>query len=349
VTLDREIMAVRTSTALGDGEGLACVRVSGPDAFEAVDRVCPLELALQDAQMKPSLLLDERGLPFADLYVCRDDEAFFLLTEGPSPDELEAYLRAAFPAGAAVDLERLDRTHRALTLHGPYAWELLAGLLGPDVPGLPYLALLRAGDTLCFRGGKTGEYGYDLLVPEASAERTRADLEELGRAFDLVHASQAALDRCALESWFFNIRHEGRAGLDVLELGLQWRVSYRKDYLGSAALAELRRRGPRRRLTCLLGEEPLAAGDAVTEGSEKIGEIVNAGASPARRAFVAAAVIDVPYAESGVDRYAVQHGGASSKVRTVSPPVIDNRSLYVSPMRHGYATRGGDDFPPLCR
>ncbi len=243
MSLEQEIRAVRTSAALTAGDHIACVRVSGPGAFDAVSRVCPVELTLQDAQMKPTLLLDERGGPFADLYVCRDDESFFLLAEGPSPADLDAYLRAGFPPGAEVTLERLDETHRLLGVHGPYAWELCAALLGPDLPGMPYLSLLHAGDAIWFRGGKTGEYGYDLLVPAARAGEVRAALEDLGRAFDLERASLAALDQCALESWFFNVRREGRAGLSLPELGLQWRVSYRKDYPGAAALADLRRRG----------------------------------------------------------------------------------------------------------
>jgi glycine cleavage system aminomethyltransferase T len=349
MSIEQEITAIRTTTALATDIPVAAVRVSGVHAFEALDRACPLELTLQDGQMKPSLLLDERGLPFADVHVCRDDEIFFLLAEGPTPDELEAHLRAAFPARADVHLERLDRTHRAIGLHGPYAWELLAGALGPDVPGLPYLGLLRVDGVLCFRGGKTGEYGYDLLLPEDEADRAVAQIEELGRAFDLRRVGLEALEQCALENWFFNIRREGRAGLDVLELGLQWRVSSRKEaYVGAAALAEQRRRGPRRRLTCVLGAA-IAVGDAVVLDGETIGVVVNAGWSGTRGAFVGAATIDVRYAHPGVDRYAVAHDGATHPVRTVSAPVIDNRSMYVSPMRHGYATRGGDDFPPLVQ
>ena len=268
MSLEQEILAIRTSTALAEGDHVACVRVSGPGAFEAVDRVCPIELTLQDAQMRPSLLLDERGLPFANLLVCRDDESYFLLAEGPTPAELEAYLRASFPPGADAAIERLDETHRVLGVHGPYAWELCAALLGPDLPGMPYLSMLRAEGVTCFRSGKTGEYGYDLLVPAAEAGGTRARIEELGRAFDLAHASLAALDQCALENWFFNVRREGRAGLSVLELGLSWRVSYRKDHPGAAALAEQRRRGPRRRLVCAIGEGPMAEGDRVVLGRE---------------------------------------------------------------------------------
>ena len=141
----------------------------------------------------------------------------------------------------------------------------------------------------------------------------------------------------------------GAARLDPIELGLQWRVSYRKDYVGASALAEARRRGAQRHLTCVKADALLVAGDAVFFESRHIGSIVNAGYSPLIGAYVAAAVLDVPFAEPGIACYAVEHGGVRVPIRTVSPPLLNNRSLYVSPMRHGYATRAGDAFPPVIR
>jgi glycine cleavage system aminomethyltransferase T len=126
-------------------------------------------------------------------------------------------------------------------------------------------------------------------------------------------------------------------------------VSYQKEYVGSAALTARRRSGVRRRLTCLIGAAPLAPKDAVLLDGEPIGTVVNAGFSSVRGDYVAAALLDVRWAHASVDRYEVVHEGAASPVRTVSPPVLDNRSLWVSPMRHGYATRSGDDLPPLVR
>src|SRR5262249_17341899 len=138
-----EVLAVRSSVALADGAHLACVRLSGDGAFDAVSRACSCDLFLQDAQMRPALLLDERGLPFADASVCRDDEAFFLLCEGPTSAEIAAHVRASSPGGDLTVVD-LGETHAAISLHGPYAWELLGECLGPDLVGLPYLSAYRA-------------------------------------------------------------------------------------------------------------------------------------------------------------------------------------------------------------
>jgi aminomethyltransferase len=346
-----EIRAIRETVALSEGAPpLVPLRITGGGAFEALDRVCPAELFLQDAQMRLTLLLDEAARPFADVYVARDDEAFYLLAEGPSAADLVAHLNSHFPGGADVAIQDLSQTHDVVSLHGPYAWELLAECLDPEAMGLPYLTFFHAGAITCFRGGKTGEYGYDLLVPKEETDRLKARIEEAGREFEfeLGAASLEALELCALENWFFNIRREGKPGLTPIELQLQWRVSYRKGpYVGAAALAERRRTGPARRVTCVVGPGPMADGDEVLFEGAPIGAILHAGFSPLRGDWVAAALLDSPFAHAGVDRYELAHGGARSPLRTATPPVINNRSLYVSPQRHSFQTRLEHAFPPI--
>ena len=70
----------------------------------------------------------------------------------------------------------------------------------------------------------------------AQAEELRQGLLAAGRRFELLEVSQAALDQCALENWFFNIRREGKAGLTPLELGLQWRLASGKNFVGAKAV-----------------------------------------------------------------------------------------------------------------
>jgi glycine cleavage system aminomethyltransferase T len=234
-----------------------------------------------------------------------------------------------------------------ISLHGPYSWEILARVIGPEVVGLPYLSLLRLDDGICFRAGKTGEYGYDLLLDNGAARTLLEQIRALADEYDMVEAELPALDQCALENWFFNVRREGSAAVSPLELQLQWRTSRRKQYRGASALAQRRRAGISRRLTTLVAPSAIAAGDAVQLDGRDIGVIANAGHSPARGDHVASAFIDLPYASAGIARYTVTHDGVPVQVRTVSPPVINNRSLHVSPQLHSYATRAEFHFPDL--
>ena len=162
-----------------------------------------------------------------------------------------------------MEAESLVESHRVFAFSGPYAWEALAPVLGPEVVGMPYLTFAHVDRTICFRAGKTGEYGYDLLVPAEEEQALWDRILEAGRPFDLEPADLELLDLCALENWAFNIRREGRSGATPIELQLQWRVCHRKAYRGSVALAERRRTGPSRRLTCLVAGAPPSIGAAV--------------------------------------------------------------------------------------
>lgn len=339
-----EVRAIRTATALHDATQVVCLELSGDDAFATLDALCPAALSLQDAQLRATLLLRDDATVFADACVGRDDEKYWLLTEGPGAAEVERWVRD-HAAGPALAVRRFDASHRLLSVHGPWAWELVAQVLGPDVMGMPYLSLLRGERALCFRSGKTGEYGYDLLVPAAEAAALRAELVATGAAWDLREVSLAALDQCALENWFFCIRREGRAGLSPLELGLQWRLSYRKDFVGAAALRQRRAKGVRSRLTCLVANGALPEGAAVEHEGAPVGRVLVAGPCEAVGGHVAAALLDADYAWPGIGELRV----GAAVARTVSAPVIDNQSLYVSPQRHTWKERAAVAFPPLAR
>jgi glycine cleavage system aminomethyltransferase T len=345
MTLAAAVEAIRSSVALSRLDHVCLVHVRGEDAFDVLDRVVPAQLRVRDGQLLHTLLLDDDAHPVADLYVGRDDEDYFLLAEGPEAGELTALLRRHSPEGADVAIEDGSATHAILGLDGPYAWELLGAALDPEVIGLPYLTFYHRPEAICYRAGKTGEYGYGLIVPRDGVDALEARLRAAGAAYDLRDAGLDALDQCALENWFFNIRREGRARVTPVELQLQWRVSHRKTFTGSEALRRRRADGARERLTCLVADGAMAVGDSVASEDGAIGRIVNAGWSDTRGEWVALALLDIAWAYPGIGDLTA--GGAVA--RTVSPPLLMNRSLAVSPQLHSWFTRHEHATPPLVR
>lgn len=342
---EAEIQAIRTAVAFSAEPATVCLRVSGDDALATLDRAVAADLFVRDGQVRPSVMLDEQGRVIADVYVGQDDEAYLLIAEGMAADDLTSHLRQAAPDKASLHVEDLTASSDTLSVHGPYAWELIGELLGPDLIGLPYLYFYRTEGILCLRGGKTGEYGYDLFIPKEQTAEIRQRLSEKGAAFDLVEVGGEALAQCSLENGFFDVRREGRAGLTPVELGLQWRVSYRKEYIGAEALSSLRAGGPARRVTYVISEASIAEGDRVLYGGAQIGHLLSTGYCPIAQKHVGIALLDRPYYHAGIDLFTAGNEGA--KVQTVSPPVLVNRSLYINPQRHAYATRERDKFPPL--
>jgi acyl carrier protein len=328
---DAPMRALRSKTAWSRHDDVLAVRVAG-DPFPLLDPLVPTDLYLRDGQMKQTLILDERGHPIADAYVAHDDGALWLLVEGMSASDLRAWCTFE---GAELRFEE----HEVISIHGPWAWELGARLLGEDLVSLPYLNLFHFEGGTCFRGGKTGEFGYDFLIPRRDAGAFADRLRDVGQAFGLEELGRAHLAQAKRESFFFDPSLWRAEDVTPIELQLGWRVSTRKRYVGSAAIEA--RRPARERATCLLSETELAAGAVVStgvssgaSGDEPIGRVVHGGYCAARGAWVSHALIAIDHAEAELDRYTVD----GVKVRTVSPPVLANKSLVVDPRRHSYFT-----------
>jgi aminomethyltransferase len=347
MSIAEECLALRESVAISRLDTLTHVRIRGAGAWERLDRVLPGRLKLRDGQLLLTLLLDDDATPLADAYLGWDDEEFFLLADGVSPDALLTHLRQHLPAEDGFELEDRSASHAIVTLDGPYAWELLGAGLDPEAVGLPYLSFYHGDGWLCYRAGRTGEFGYGIIVPAGDAAALDARLEAAGPAFDARRAGRQALDQCALENWFFNVRREGSAGVTPIELQLQWRVTYDKEYVGADALRRRRQEGPHQRLTTLLALADIAVGDDVTLDGKSAGRIVNAGFSPVRGDWVALALLDTACAHPGISAF--RAGAEGVPCRSVAPPVLNNRSLGVSPQLHSYQTRGDIVFPDLVR
>jgi glycine cleavage system aminomethyltransferase T len=347
MSLDEEVRAIRESCALSGMDHAAYLRVSGPGAYAAIDRVIPTNLRLRDAQIMFTLLLREDGSPFADVLLGREDDAFLLVAEGPSPAALIASVRERMPSDAQVDIENISDDYDIFALNGPYAWEVMAALTGPEIIGMPFGTIFRVRGWTCFRAGKTGEYGYELIVPKGEAPAVREQILEIGARFALQEAGLSALDRCALENWFFNIRREGSGKLTPLELQLQWRISYEKDYAGSSALQRRRAEGIKQRLTCLVGEGPLEIGMPLYYAGRLVGYIANAEFSSLREEWVAHGVLDARLSRPSIEGIVAGAPTSRHRLRSVVPPVLNNRSLYVNPQRHSFRTRHEVVFPGL--
>ena len=347
MSLEAEYRFVRHSAALSRMDHVRIVRVDGEDAFEAVDAICSGDLWVRDGRMRQTLVLGEQGQPVSDVYVCSDDESCILLFEGMTTSELADFMSRYADPGLDVQLVELGRSHELISVHGPYAWEVLSKWLTPDIIGLPYLCFYDFSRGTCFRAGKTGEFGYDLLLPRQEAADAWRELLALVSALGGGEVSLQTLDLCALENGFFSVRHGSVEGLTPLELQLQWRLSTRKRFPGIEAIEARRSATVRRRVTHFVSARPANPGDEVRSEDTPLGHVRTAAFSPGVAGFVGTALLDITMAHPGIDSFRVWRGEASCPIRTVSSPLLFNRSLLVDPHQDTYATRDASNDPPL--
>jgi len=338
--------ALRTSAAYARTSRAVPLWLRGADAREAALKVLTSRLLLRDGQAQQALLLDETARPLADVTVCADDEDYLLVVDGLSPADLHAHLNQHLE-GMDVTIEGASESHEVISVHGPFGWELLVEVLGSDLMALPYLNFFRLDEGYALRGGKTGEFGYELVVRRELADGIEQALADKGAAFDAQKLDADALSLAQFEAWFFDPQFVPE-GATPLELQLQWRLS-RRPFVGKTAIDGRRelhttQPGLAQKLVCVLLSDAARPGEAVSSEGEKVGSLFRAERSEVTGLWLGSAMVSARYAHAGLDLTI-----AGVRARTIAPPLLDNRSLHVDPRRHGYATRDEITFGPLTR
>lgn len=333
-------LATRNSVAYFEENELRCLKIGGQGALEVLDIICPCDVFLHDGQIKHTLLLGDDGIPIADIYIGKENDEFYILGYGLTSKELTEWIKKHVPSEEDVSIIDVMKSHKGVTLDGPFSWELCAEILGSDILGLPYLGMLLKENTFIFRAGNTGEYGYHLLIQNGDYDSFIDRMVGIGNDYDLKKSSEEVKAQCVLENFVFDIEQEGKLNLSVMELQLQWRISRLKShYPGAKSISKIRNSGWNRRLTCFTSEELIEIDATLTCYGEPIGKVVAFGYSPLREEYVGKAIINSPYWHSGIDDY---YAG-KVKIQTISAPSVFNRSLGISPYRDSYSSRKRED------
>lgn len=319
---------VREALGITDVSATLMFLAEGEDTFFELDDLLAGNVAnLRYGRVLHTFLADGDGQLLADVYVATNDEEIIVLCEPCVPD---AQVVAAMEA--APSLQHVTDRFRLLSVDGPAAWAIPAQLLSRDTLGMPYLSVethpLGDVDVRLIRAGKTGEFGYLAMVPRehlaAVQERFVEVAEEHGGGLcgpDVHHLLR-------LDGRFFDIRCEGRAVRDPLQLGLQWMIDFGKEqFSGREAILERRAAGvPRRTVGVQLAEGLRGAepGATVTCDGEAAGEVITAGHSYTLDRELCLALLDAEVAYSGL---ALQVDGMDA--RSISMPPFLPRSLSV--------------------
>ncbi|TVR39241.1 MAG: aminomethyl transferase family protein [Bacteroidia bacterium] len=329
-------LAIRNSVALEEETDLHCLLIKGKDAFKILDQICPCNVFLQNGQMKHTLLLDEHAVPFADVYICRKWEDAYLLGYWPSSINMIDWINRHQGSVSDYAIIDLNESNFFLTLNGPYAWELCANAIGPEILGMPYLSIMMQNFGMVFRAGITGEYGYHLMFPAEQKKEWTDLLLEAGKPFDLVVTDRTARAQCTLENFFFDLNREGQHLLTPPELQLQWRLSRQKEkYPGSEAMQSIREKGWNKRLTCFITKNSAQVNDEIIYEKESVGRVISIGYSPLRKEFIGKALIEKPFWHAGLSGFHINN----QELETISAPAIDNRSIHVNLNLDSYFTR----------
>jgi folate-binding protein YgfZ len=238
--------------------------------------------------------LTNKGKMVADFVVYAEPDAYLLDLE---PQAVHPFITAieGFVVSEEVLLSDESAQWGLLSLQGPRAAELLALVLGRNVPDLPLYAhtcCQVAGQQLrLIRRSHTGELGYQLLAPLGVLPELWQTLWQHHAACGLRAVGLETLEVLRIEA---GLPVYGRDITDEtipIEANLTDAVSYTKGcYIGQEVIARLESRGHvNRKLMGLLldGDTLPESGAAISSSAREVGWVTSAAYSPACQQNVA--------------------------------------------------------------
>ena len=303
----REHQHTREQAGLFDVSHMGQVVIEGPGTAALLEQLVPADVAgLAVNGQTYALLTNDEGGVRDDLIITRwGEERFFLVVNAACKADDIAYLEASLDGQSLTVLE--DRA--LLALQGPAARAVLSEL-APELARLPFLrgaeAVIDGVDCYVTCSGYTGEDGFELSLPAASAE---ALARRLLAAPSVAPAGLGARDSLRLEAGLCLYGHELDAQTNVVDAGLYWSVGKPRrpggeregGFPGADAIFSRKAAGPERRRVGLRveGKRPVRDGQPLFAASgEEVGVITSAcygpsAGGPIAMGYVAAAYSDL--------------------------------------------------------
>ena len=324
----KEHTAVRESVGIFDVSHLGKATVEGSGAAAFVNSTLTNDLGrIAPGQAQYTLCCDdETGGVVDDLIVyLHDEDRVLLVPNAANTAEVVRRLAAAAPAGVTVTDRHRDFV--VLAVQGPRSDEVLARVGMPT--GHDYMSFAEetfADETVVVcRTGYTRARGYELIAPNAVAERLWDALLAAGEEHGMLACGLGARDTLRTEMGY--PLHGQDISLDVTpnEARLGWAVGWRKEaFWGRDVLTAERAAGPKRVLRGLVATGrgiPRPHMSVSLTADVLLGEVTSGTFSPTLRKGIGLALLPSfvdPDAEVGVDIR-----GRREIFQLVKPPFVE--------------------------
>ncbi len=284
-----EALATRQAAALFDESSFAKLEITGPGALAFLQRVAGNDLDRPVGAVSYTQLLDRRGGIQADVTITRTaGDAYLLVTGTAFGNHDAAWLRTHLPQDGSVAIRDLTGARVCLGLWGPRSRDILAPLTRVDLSSdaFPYLTAqeLTVGSVpaLALRVTYVGELGWELYAPVEYGRALWQTLWEAGQAHGMVAGGYRAIDALRLEKGYRAWSADITPDETPWDAGLGFAVALDKapPAMAREALVAAKAAGPRRRLRCLVLDEPRAVclgNEPVRVDGRVIGRVTSGG------------------------------------------------------------------------
>ena len=325
-----EHLHTRSAAGLFDVSHMGQLRLVGDDAAAAFETLMPVDVVgLPVGKQRYGLLLTDEGTIIDDLMFFNRGEDLFVIVNGACKAGDIAHIQARI--GARCDV--IPMPERALlALQGPQAVAALSRL----VPGVEKLVFMtgagftwNGADLFITRSGYTGEDGFEISVPNESAEALARALLAMT---EVKPVGLGARNSLRLEAGLCLYGNDIDTTTTPVEASLNWAIQKVRRLGGARAggfpgagtvLAQLdgAMRLERQRVGLVATERVPVREHVKLENldGQTVGEVTSGLLSPTLNQPVALAYVQPDYAAAGTELFAMVRGKPVPMVVTPTP------------------------------
>jgi aminomethyltransferase len=250
-----EHLAVRARAGLFDVSHMGQIEIAGRDALAAVQHITTNDAArLAIGQAHYSALPTPEGTFVDDVLTYRlaDDHYMLVVNAANIVKDFTWIAKQIAGIGDAAAVNTSSR-YALIAVQGPLAREVLQPLTGINLGEIKYYWFTTgevAGVRVTVsRTGYTGEDGFEIFAPPASAERVWDAVMTAGRPAGLVPAGLGARDTLRLEAAMRLYGNDIDETTTVLEADLGWTIGWKKaEFIGADVLRRQKQEGVSRKI-----------------------------------------------------------------------------------------------------
>ncbi|NWB87653.1 glycine cleavage system aminomethyltransferase GcvT [Pseudomonas gingeri] len=315
----KEHQHTREKAGLFDVSHMGQIRLVGAAAAKALEALVPVDIIdLPVGMQRYAMFTNEAGGILDDLMVANlgNDELFLVVNAACKEQDL-AHLQKHL--GHLCEVLPLFEERALLALQGPAAVSVLARL-APEVTKMTFMqfASVRLLGVDCYvsRSGYTGEDGFEISVPAASAEAlARSLLAET----EVEAIGLGARDSLRLEAGLCLYGHDMNSETTPVEASLLWAISKVRridgaragGFPGAETVFAQQQQGVSRKRVGLLPQErtPVREGaEIVDQDGQVIGNVCSGGFGPTLGAPLAMGYVDSSQATLDSEVWAIVRG-----------------------------------------
>lgn len=277
------------------------VEITGPDASKFVQLLTPRDLSnLAVGQCKYILITNADGGILNDPILLRLDENHYWISLADS-DVLLWAQGVAVHSGLEVSICEPDVS--PLQLQGPKSGAIMAELFGTEILDLRYYWLrqveLDGIPMIVSRTGWSSELGYELYLRDGSrGDELWEKIMAVGTPLGLKPGHTSSIRR--IEGAMLSYHADADINTNPYELGLDRliNVDMEANFIGKAALRDIRDKGVSRKLVGLIIDVPPLKGPntsywPINNGESVIGNVTSAIYSPRLKQNIAMAMLAI--------------------------------------------------------